>query len=142
MDFNMDKSLGFLLTRAGMAMKVEFHRQLKPYDITIEQWGVLNRLGEQDGVTQKNVAERTTKDQPNTARILDKLEKKGLSRRANDPKDRRAFLIFLTDKGRVLREKIIPISNQLNKDASMGMSKKELSDLLGLLDKVHKNFAE
>lgn len=142
MDFNMDESLGFIVSRTGAAIKAEFHKRIKPYDITVEQWSVLNRLGERDGVTQRDLAERTTKDQPNTARILDKLEKKGLARRAGNPEDRRAFLIYLTDKGRDLREKIIPISTQLNKEASIGLDTEECSQLMDLLNRVFENLEE
>ena len=139
MNFIMDKSLGFIINRASVAVKKEFVKRLRSYDLTPEQWSILNRLGEQDGLTQKNLAERTYKDQPNTARILDKLEKKELLKRADNPEDRRAFLIFLTDKGKDLRESIIPITTQLNKDAASGLKKEEYEQLISLLGRVYEN---
>ncbi|SMD13361.1 DNA-binding transcriptional regulator, MarR family [Desulfocicer vacuolatum DSM 3385] len=140
MDFNMDHSIGFILNRTATAVKKEFTKRLKPYDITPEQWSILNRLGEQDGVTQKKLSDRTYKDQPNTTRILDKLEKKGLIRRADNPEDRRAFIIFITDKGKDARKKITPITAQLNADASQGLNENDLNNLLTLLNKVYTNF--
>ena len=41
------------------------------FDMTPEQWAVLNRLWEKDDVTQNDLAERTFKDQPNIGRILE-----------------------------------------------------------------------
>lgn len=139
MHFNMDESLGFIITRTSVKVKKEFVKRLRPYDLTPEQWSILNRLGEQDGITQKELAERTFKDQPNTARILDKLEKKQLLRRADNPEDRRAFLVFLTDKGSAVRESIIPISTQLNKDAAKGLQEDESRQLIKLLNHVYEN---
>jgi DNA-binding MarR family transcriptional regulator len=142
MSFNMDESLGYIINRTLMKIKKEFIKRLKPYDLTPEQWTLLNRLGEQDGLTQTDLAEKTYKDQPNTTRMLDKLEKKNLLRRADNPEDRRAFLIYLTDKGKEVRESIIPIATQLNEDASFGLEKAECRQLISLLNRVANNFEE
>lgn len=139
MNFIMDESLGFILNRTSVAIKKEFTKRLKPYDLTPEQWSILNRLGEEDGLTQKNLAERTYKDQPNTARMLDKLEKKGLLKRAANPEDRRGFLIFLTARGRALRERIIPLTTKLNEDAALGLEREEYRQLISLLGRVYEN---
>lgn len=48
MAFVIDDSLGFILNRAATSLKKELSKRLRPYDITPEQWSVLNRLGEQD----------------------------------------------------------------------------------------------
>ena len=139
MNFIMDKSLGFIINRASAAIKKEFNKRLRPYDLTPEQWSILNRLGEQDGLTQKDIAERTYKDQPNITRILDKLEKKELLKRVDNPEDRRAFLIFLTDKGKGIRESIIPITVQLNEDAATGLTNVEHKQLICLLDRIYES---
>jgi len=142
MNFIMDESLGFILNRTSVAIKKEFAKRLKPYDLTPEQWSILNRLGEEDGLTQKNLAERTYKDQPNTARMLDKLEKKKLLKRAANPEDRRGFFIFLTARGRDLRERIIPLTIKQNEDAALGLKQEEYRQLISLLGRVYENLTE
>lgn len=139
MKFNMDESIGFVINKTSQAIKKEFSRRLKAYDLTPEQWSALNRLGEEDGLTQKDLAERTYKDSPNTTRIIDKLEKKGLLQRREDPEDRRAFQIFLTESGKSLREQIIPVASQLNVDVTDGLDKKDLSQLLQLMNRIYAN---
>nr|WP_320115123.1 MarR family transcriptional regulator [uncultured Desulfuromonas sp.] len=140
MKYTTDKSLGFTVYRTSLAFKKEFARRLRSYGVTPEQWAVLNCLGEQDGVSQKELAERTYKDSPTTARIIDKLESKGLLKRVDAPQDRRVFLICLTQSGKVLREDILPIATQLNVEASKGLSETDLNQLLDLLNKVYANF--
>lgn len=61
----------------------------KAYNLTPEQVGVLRRLGEQEGISQKELSIRMVKDQTNIIRLLDKLEKKNLVRRGPNKEDRR-----------------------------------------------------
>jgi DNA-binding MarR family transcriptional regulator len=87
MDFSLDESIGFILNRTNTKLKNEFHQRLKTYNVTPEQWGVLNRLWERDGVSPKELSVSIYKDLPNTVRILERstsVKKGSLSRyRAN-----------------------------------------------------------
>ncbi|WP_026842792.1 MarR family winged helix-turn-helix transcriptional regulator [Citrifermentans bremense] len=140
MDFSLETSVGFTVYRTALTLQLEMARRLKPFDLTPVQWSVLTRLAEQDGLPQKQVAETTFKDQPTTGRILDRLVEKGLVRRDGNPGDRRGFLIFLTEEGRCLRDRIVPVATQMNEDASNGLSFEERKTLLGLLAKVQGDF--
>lgn len=71
--FLLDESIGFVVNQTALKLRTEMARRLKPFGLTPEQWSVLNRLAEQDGISQRELATRTFKDQPTTARILDKL---------------------------------------------------------------------
>ncbi|MDR1604966.1 MAG: MarR family transcriptional regulator [Gracilibacteraceae bacterium] len=99
MAFRLDDSLGFVLGRTNVKLKNALIQSLKEYDITPEQWGVLNRLWENDGITPKRIAESLTKDIPTTVRILDLLEQKELVFREDNPVDGRSFLVRLTKAG-------------------------------------------
>ena len=139
MKFSLDDSLGFILGRTALKMKNSFNQALKPHDITVEQWGLLNRLWEKDGVSQKELAEKSCKDQPNITRILDKLEEKGLIRREPDPDDRRAFLIYLTGDGKALKNKLVPIAHQTLERVLTGITAEETDQLKVLLNKIFNN---
>jgi DNA-binding MarR family transcriptional regulator len=139
--FSLDRSLGFLVNRAALRMKDALDRELRPYHVTPEQWAVLNRLWEEDGLSQKELAERTFKDQPNTGRIVAKLERKELVLRRPDPVDRRAVQVFLTDRGRALRPRLVPLAESVNRRASHGLCDEEVATLAELLGRVHDNLA-
>lgn len=139
MEFKPDAPLGYVINKTALALKNELGRRFKPYDITVEQWRVLNRLWEKDGLTQKELAEQIFKDQPNTTRILDKLQNKGIIRREASPDDRRAFIINLTDEGRMLREQLLPIARRMGEDVFMGISEEEQQLLKVLLNKICAN---
>ena len=139
--FSLDRSLGFLVNRAALRMKDALDRELRPHGVTPEQWAVLNRLWEEDGLSQKDLAERTFKDQPNTARIVAKLERKGLVLRRPDPEDGRAVQVFLTARGRALHPRLVPLGEGVNRRARHGLSDEEVATLARLLVRVHDNLA-
>lgn len=138
-DVIRDDFIGYLISIAGLRYRGETLRRLKPFDVTPEQWVVLNRLADGDGVSQRELADRIAKDQPNTTRILDKMEQKGLIRRDPHLEDRRAFRIFLTEQGSQLRERILPVVRELRNNAGCGFSKGEITMLQELLRKFLAN---
>ncbi|MDO7912815.1 MarR family transcriptional regulator [Pseudomonas sp. 22-AL-CL-001] len=62
------------------------------------------RLG--DGVHQVAVAQAAGLESPSLVRLLDQLCKAGLVRRSEDPSDRRAKALSLTEQGRTLADSI------------------------------------
>jgi DNA-binding MarR family transcriptional regulator len=116
-----------------------FTQRLKGYDITPEQWVVLYRVQQQNGMIQKEIAERSGKDRPTTTRILDVLESKQLVLRKTGESDRRSFLVYATDKGRELIRQTEAIERLAMKDATAGFSREEHELLLKLLYRIGQN---
>lgn len=139
MKYIIEESLGFIISRTNQKLSNYLTRKFKPYDITPEQWGLLNRLWEKDGISQKELSEITMKDQTTVTRILDKLERKGLIKRQTCPNDRRSFLIFLTDTGRNLEDQLVPIAYEVLDEALQGISEKEIKQLKVLLNRIFIN---
>ena len=139
MDFIVDDSMGFIVSRTGAKMKNYLLQKFRPLDITTEQWGLLARLSVQSGISQKELSEKSCKDQPNITRILDKLEEKGLIRREANPDDRRGFLVFLTESGSSLREKAVSIVRATLSETLKGFSEEETVLLKTLLNRIFDN---
>ena len=133
----LDDSPGFIIHLLDTQMKAALQRafQSKGLDLTPEQWGLLNRLWETEGIHQSILAERTGKDRHNITRILNLLEKKGLTRRVPDPDDRRRYKIYLTGAGRELKKKLPPIVIDLLQKCFTGLTQKDLGDL----ERIHKH---
>lgn len=140
--YNLDDALGFILHRTSLRYRCEMGRRFKECDITTEQWAVLRRLREKDGLTQKELAERLLKDQPNLTRMLDKLQQKGLIRRMDNPNDRRAFFIHLTPEGDTLLEKLTPLAIDVTNEALRGITSQETALLKTLLNRVWQNLEQ
>jgi DNA-binding MarR family transcriptional regulator len=117
-----DNSLGRLIYFTAQELSNFAEKVLKPYDLTLEQFHLLKSLPVDSGLTQRQVGEIVNKKPANLTRILDRLESKELMVRRSNPGDRRATLVFLTDKGRMLVEKVHggfeDFSNQIVRDIS------------------------
>jgi MarR family transcriptional regulator, transcriptional regulator for hemolysin len=91
-----------------------------------------NRLGE--AVRQVTLAEHVGIEGPSLVRLLDQLCAAGLVRRDEDPEDRRAKTITLTDEGRVvtarMEERLVTLRARLLK----GVSREDLETTLRVLN--------
>lgn len=135
----LDNSLDFMLVKVVNKLRCQIGRQLKHLDMTSEQMVVLVRLREQDGLSQKELADKIFKDQANTTRILDKVESKGLVRRVDALNDRRSYLVYLTDEGKRTVEECYPLVLQVKGKISNGLTESDTVALRRMLEIISKN---
>ena len=140
-NFKLEDSFGYLINQAAQRLKYELHQtfQAKGYDVTPEQWVVLNRLWEQDGLSQVDLAERTFKDKPSTTRILSLLEKKRIVVRRPDESDGRILRVFLTNTGKDLKEKLVPCAVDVLAKSGKNLTKEELDQFKMMLHRILDN---
>ncbi len=74
------------------------------YDLTPEQWFVLNRLYWEDGRSQVELSDGIFSDRPNMTRIVQVMERRGLVKRKPDPEDGRRQRVYITKRGRTLHD--------------------------------------
>jgi len=101
-------------------------------------------LWDEEGLTQKEISSRvyrgkTKRGWPSISRVLDILAKKKLITRKADTNDRRAFRIYLTKKGKSIKDELIPIVKQDLKKASGNLSAEEIKELKRMLNQVFSN---
>lgn len=111
----------------------------KGYDITFEQWTVLNVLYVEPGLIQSEIAVKTYKDKTNVTRILDVLSKKGYVVRENHGTDRRSSCIYLTDAGKNMFNDLIPCVELINDQFRKGISDEELKIFTNILERICRN---
>ncbi|WP_459935801.1 MarR family winged helix-turn-helix transcriptional regulator [Desulfonatronum parangueonense] len=141
MRMELEDSPGFLVNRAALRIKKEFHRLLdeQGYAVTPEQCVVLWQLWNHEGGVQRELASTTFKDMTNMTRILDGLERRQLVVRRRDEHDRRCSRIYLTDEGRALQEGIQRLAGQLAEQAYQGLNWEEIDQLKGMLSRIYEN---
>ena len=69
------------------------------------QFPILLELWREEGLTQRELLDRVDIEQATMANTLARMERDGLVERRLHPSDKRAQLIFLTDKARALEAK-------------------------------------
>ena len=109
-------------------------------DLTSDQWVVLKRCHEVQGITQKELAESTYKDPASITRILDLLTKKTLIERRQG-QDRRNFEIWLTPDGEALIKKVLPMAAKTRLEGLAGISESENKAFIKTLEKIWNNLS-
>lgn len=139
--FDLNEMLGFVVNKTGRAMHRNLERAFAEggFDIGIEHWIIIVLLLHQDGLTQQEISDRTFKDKTSLARVLDTMEKKGFVVRINDQEDRRQKRIHITRKAREMRNKIVPIIQQLHVQASQRISAQEIETCKRVLRQMYQN---
>lgn len=72
-------------------------------------------------------------------RLIDRMEKEELVERRKDPEDRRITKIILTDKGKFLREELMPIGEEFQDDVLKGISKEDMGIFKEVLQRMTDN---
>ncbi len=109
------------------------------HNLTGEQWGLLARLKEEEGLNQRQLGRKMLKDRPNMPRILTLLEKRGYIQRRADRGDKRAYRIFLTPEGRSVQEFLESVVLQHIRKMYTGLHPQDLAALRRIVERVVKN---
>lgn len=142
--FALDESVAYAIARTGKAIKFELRRYFREagVDVTSEQYALLCRLWEKEGRSQKELAECSFKDTANITRMIDVLEGKGIVYRERDPKDRRTYRIYLTQKGKELHDVLNPIVHEKGKSAYACLTEEEQVQLLNMMNRLYNHISD
>lgn len=106
----------------------------REFDLFPPQLMVLKVLDEPRPM--RDVATAMACDSSNLTGITDRLEERGLVRRASDPGDRRVKLLVLTEDGEALRREVLSRLNQPPPGSVDTLTEAELRQLDALLRKA------
>ena len=142
--FKFENSFGRILGGAYTSMFRHLGKRMKEQNlpITPEQFSVLSHLWQKDGLPQCELAQCTTRNRANVTRIINSLEREGIVERKDDKTDSRIFRIYLTEKGKSLKQQTAKCAKQSIRNALMGVSKAEVETCTKVLLKIKSNLAE
>jgi MarR family transcriptional regulator, organic hydroperoxide resistance regulator len=108
------------------------------HGITIQQYNVLRILrgAGEEGLPTLSVAERMVEQTPGITRLIDRLEAKGLVRRARCREDRRQVLCWITETGLAVIEALESPIFQVVAGSFAGMNDEEQRSLIDFLDRI------
>lgn len=107
--------------------------------VTRPQWRVLALLKRFDGSTQVTIADMLEVEPITLGRMIDRLQDAGLVDRRADPKDRRAWRLHLTAKGRAKITELQPTATAMFAEALNGISEAKQTELEEMLDIIRSN---
>ena len=127
----------------AMAARRRTHRlnvKLAAYQVTPAQLGVLVLLWEQDGLPLTGLAQRARVEGATMTAMVDRLERLGLVERQRDGPDRRVIFICLTAAGRRLEAALLPLNEEADREAVVGLSPADVARFTRTLRTVMANF--
>lgn len=135
-----DTAYEYLLTDVARLYKTEFNRRFQPlFGLTQAQSRTLIHLGRHEGINQARLAELLEIQPITLARAIDRLETDGWVERRADPKDRRAFTLYLLPKAQPALDEIRDLALSLRAQTLDGLSLEERRDFVRALEIVRTN---
>ena len=112
------------------------------FGLRIAEWRVMAVLGDAGALTQRQLAGATLMDKVAVNRACKELEDRGLAARTANERDGRSHHLELTDEGRTMHARIMPLA--LGMEAAMfeGFSDEERETFRRLLARVREAAGE
>ena len=140
-DFDLELALPYLLARAGTRIGQAFSKELRRFDLSLTEWRVCAALHHAPHQRLSQLAEHTSAEPSTLSRVVDGLLQRGLLVRDRSDEDGRALALSLTDAGRDLTLRIIPLAQLFERVALAGLSSAQADALRGMLHSVYANLA-
>ena len=127
----LENQLCFPLYAASRLVTSKYTKLLKPIGLTYTQYVMFLVLWEKDGISIGQLCEKLFLDNGTITPIIKKLQKAGYVERYRNPEDDRVVLIYLTEDGKNLQQKVKDIPKKIVSCIELSdMQKKQLYDIL------------
>jgi len=103
---DFERDVLFLLNDVARLLRVDADKRARAHGMTRAQWGILIWLERQPGISQKELAELLEVEPITVARLVDRLEARGLVERRPDPRDRRIWRLHLSPPAHLMLREI------------------------------------
>jgi len=134
-----DGVLSFVVRDVNRAFGRALQARIARSGVSMGQWFFLRALWDEDGLTQRELSHRVGMMEPTTVTAVNVMESQGLVQRVRNAHDRRKMNVFLTDKGRALRETMMPSASDIATLAVEGIALEEVAQAIDVLRRVGAN---
>jgi DNA-binding MarR family transcriptional regulator len=128
--------VAFLLAQLGAHAAAAFAERVRSLELSPPQAGVLRRLGQFPGQSQRELADALGMHAPRLVALIDELEDRRLVARERDPHDRRNYAISLTDEGRRALAELTRVAREHELAITTALDDDERAQLLAILRRM------
>lgn len=134
--FALEEMVFLNALRTGEALLAAEAALLKTADLSFAQYNVLRILrgARAAGLTCGEIASRMVNRDPDVTRLLDRLERRGLVRRAREERDRRVVVARISKAGLALLTRLDTPILRVHKEQLAHMTREQLQTLSALLE--------
>jgi len=125
----------FLISKVCQKLVINLQKSFSEsgIEVTPIQGMLLFFLQKNDGSSLTQISQGLMLENPTVTGLIDRLEKLGYVKRSDHPSDRRVYLVYLTEKGRKVANKALPVVKKLNEEIKKGYSKEEIENFKKVL---------
>lgn len=138
-NIKLSNQLCFSLYAASREVIKLYKPVLDKYNLTYTQYVTMLVLWETEKITVKKIGEKLHLDSGTLTAVLKKLEAMGLIIRYRDAKDDRVVLVELGQKGKLLKDEILEVPEQIY--CSVGLNLEQCKVLKNSLDELLMKFS-
>jgi MarR family transcriptional regulator, transcriptional regulator for hemolysin len=124
-----DRDLLFLLHDVARLLRVDADKRARQHGMTRAQWGILIWLERQPGISQKELSEILEVEPITVARLIDRLEARGMVERRPDPRDRRIWRLHLLPPAHEVLHEIDDQRADMTRMVTVGIDKQSIETM-------------
>ncbi|KQZ71061.1 MarR family transcriptional regulator [Rhodanobacter sp. FDAARGOS 1247] len=125
--------LSILSNTISQAIADDYQRR---YDISVTEWRVMAVLARFEGLSAREVAERTAMDKVAVSRALARLVEAGRVDRATHDNDKRRSVLSLTEAGWAMHDEVAPMARAREREVLARLDAEEQRWLTRILDRL------
>ena len=131
----VEDRLIFLISKVYQRLIINLQKAFSEsgLEVTPIQVMLLFFLQKNNGSSLTQISQGLMLENPTVTGLIDRLEKLGYVKRSDHPSDRRVYLVYLTEKGKTVANKALPIVKKLNEQIKEGYSKEEIENFKKVL---------
>ena len=135
----MDENIATMLAQVSRLIRRHFDARARQIGVTRPQWQVLSLLNHHAGINQGGLAEILEVEPITAGRMIDRLQEAGLVERREDPADRRAWRLYLTERGMSQLDELRPFAREALAIALEGVDEAAIDAMQGVLGQMRAN---
>lgn len=129
----LERNLVHYFMRLVNGLNIQLAEKIRPLNINVNHFRVLQILYEHDGLIISELRDQCVITQPVFSRVLQQIERRKLVKRVPEEKDKRAYRIWLTQRGVATYEHAVPFARKILDDMCGALGPVEAQHLIDMV---------
>jgi MarR family transcriptional regulator, organic hydroperoxide resistance regulator len=129
----LSEHLAYLLAQANRQIQKQLDDEFSDEGVPVEQWRILSLLNEKNGRSMSDLTHAALLNHPTLTKMIDRMISNALVYRRADSNDGRRVLIFISEHGRAVNERLNRLANQHQAELVEGYGDRQTEALRRLL---------
>ena len=126
--------LSYLLAQANREINRQLETRLRTEGVPVEQWRILKVLSDGNGRSMGDLAEAALLNHPTLTKTIDRMVSGALVYRRADKSDGRRVLIFISEHGRAVIQRLNKLANSHQAEIVESYGNRQAEELKRLIE--------